>query len=83
MTTINDDVSMPVEATDVLKQAIEAAQARVREVYVGGRSTLIDTIPEGAWATWHLEEEMCLVADTAGLDEDEFIDVLMGIEHAA
>lgn len=59
---------------DKLMEAVCFARARFAEVYANGAHTLIDTIPDEAWATWGDEGENVLVADSDGIDGRDPLD---------
>lgn len=73
----------PVQATDELTKAIEAAQARIAEVYAHGRNTLADQIPLAEWNTRNASDELALVADSAGIDGDDWLDADCALDVAA
>lgn len=74
MKTANKNVltaTPSVETDDLLDQAITAACERAVKVYAKGRKTLIDQIPIDQWLEWDASDELAIVADSAGLDDDD------------
>ena len=59
-----------VDTTDELMKAIEYAKARVDQVYSSGRNTLIDQISQQEWDSWDASDELGLVSDPHGLEDD-------------
>jgi hypothetical protein len=59
---------------DKLMDAVEFARARFAAVHANGSHTLIDDIPDDAWATWGDEGENVLVADSDGIDGRDPLD---------
>lgn len=71
-----------VDTTDELMKAIEHAQARVAEVYSSGRNTLIDQISQQEWDSWDASDELGLVSDPHGLEDDP-VDMADTLEKVA
>ena len=60
--------AIAVETTDLMSSAIEAALSRVSEM--PNSLNLVDKVSKEEWKCWDASNEVALVADTAGLDED-------------
>jgi len=63
-----------VETTDELMKAIDAAQARISDVYASGAVTLIDLIPSNEWCAWDGSHEKAIVCDSDGIDGVDYDD---------
>ncbi|HEY8161340.1 MAG TPA: hypothetical protein VIF34_03610 [Methylocystis sp.] len=73
MTTANNNklAASSVHADDELQNAIAAATERAAEVYSNGRKTLVDQIPIKEWLEWDATDDLAIVADSDGLEDDD------------
>ncbi|MGY4571529.1 hypothetical protein [Bradyrhizobium sp. USDA 3256] len=60
--------ALSVETTDLMTKAIQDAMLRIKEVNLG--QNLVDQISKEDWVKWDASEEMALVADSNGLEDD-------------
>src|SRR4051795_7639034 len=57
-----------VETTDLMTKAMQDAMSRINAV--PATANLVDQISKDDWVKWDASDEMALVADSSGLEDD-------------
>ncbi len=60
--------ALSVETTDLMTKAIQDAMTRIKEVKAS--KNLVDQISKEEWLKWDASDEMALVSDSSGLEDD-------------
>jgi hypothetical protein len=60
--------ALSVETTDLMTKAMQDAMSRIKEAPAG--TNLVDQISKEDWVKWDTSDEMALVADSDGLEDD-------------
>ncbi len=73
-TATTNKLAVPsVEAGDELQKAIAAAHERAAQVYSKGRKTLVDQISIEDWLAWDATDDLAIVTDCDGLEDEESV----------